>query len=429
MMSTRRDKLFHTQVLENGLRIIIVSQNESLVTSAGVFIRQGSRNEDDEDNGISHFLEHLVFNNHRAIQRKKKAVEKLTNNGGILSAFTTKECTSFEGVALNQHAKLLFQSLYDLIFDSYFTIEDVIAERKVILAELKRKLSSTDQITDYLGQCIYGDIGYGKRILGTEEFITNVELEQLSRRYRESYVADNVAIVIITSLRVADIFSQVQEIFQNIPSGIANPKEVEIANHVQLKILKRKSEQLIVCLGGVGPSLRDDESAIFEVASTAWGENPNSRLAISAREKHGLVYHIQSFYRGYIQTGQWGVFTSVTKENFNELMKIIGEEIYRFQSEPFQTEEINRSISILKTHLYSLLQRPEQYLRILGRRAVFRELTYPNELVRQYEIAAHSNINEIVKKYINLDSMSMVVMGDIDYDSVLESLSMMGGAK
>lgn len=418
--------MFHSQVLANGLRVIIVEQLESPIISAGIFIRQGSRNENELDNGISHFLEHLIFNNYRAIKRKKKLVEELSNNGGILSAFTTKECTSFEGIALNQHAQLLLQTLFDLIFEPNFNYEDVNAERLVILAELSRKLHSSDQIMDYLAQCIYGDISYGKRILGTEEFISHVKFENLHNYYKKAYVADNVAMVIMTSLNVSDIFKIVQELFENIPSGIPNPKEVEIVEQVQLKVLKQKSNQILVCLGGVGPSLRDDESAIFEVASTAWGESPNSRLSISAREQHGLVYHIQSFYRGYVQTGQWGIFASVTKENFGKLMKVISEEIHRFHTEPLKEDEIKRAISNMKTHLYCLMQRPEDYLRILGRRAVFREVIYPNELIRQYELATQDSIQSVVQKYINLESMSMVVMGDIDSDTVLETLSRMG---
>ncbi|MDA2092101.1 M16 family metallopeptidase [Bacillus cereus] len=418
--------MIHSAVLANGLRVLILEKNDSPVFSAGIFVRQGSRNESENENGISHFLEHLVCNSQRAIRRGKKVVEELINNGGVLSAFTTKECTSFEGIALNDHYKLLLECLYELIFNSTFTDADIDDERQIILAELKRKQHGTDQLVDYLVQGLYDDTGYGKWILGTEEFIMNVKQKQLEEKYREVYIADNTALVVITSLNSKEVFAVIEELFSRVPSGLPNPIEVDIIEQVNLKVLRQKSNHAYICLGGFGPSIRDQDSSSFELAINAWGNSPNSRLFMSAREKHGLVYHIQSFYRGYIQTGHWGVYASVSKENIPSLLKVIFEEVEKFHLEPLNDKEVRRITSTMKTQLHTMLYKPEQYLRLLGRRGVFREVVYPNETVREYELTTSSNIQDTVKKFINKNSISMVIMGDIESELILKTMNEIG---
>lgn len=418
--------MIYSSVLSNGLRVLILEKVESPVFSAGVFVRQGSRNEEDDENGISHFLEHLLYNNQRAIKRGKKIVEELINNGGILSAFTTKECTSFEGIALNNHYQLVLECLYELIFDSDFTDEDVEAERQIILAELKRKLNGSDQIIDHLVQGIYDDTSYGRWILGTTDFINNVKREQLIKKYSDVYVADNIALVVITSLNVKEVLLVIEDIFSRVHSGLPTAVEVDITETVNLKVLRQKSNQVYVCLGGIGPSTRDQNSSNFELALSSWGNSPNSRLCMSTREKYGLVYQIQSFYRGYIQTGQWGVYASVSKDNFSRLLEVIFDEIDRFHSVPLSETEITRVISTMKTNLYIMLQKPELYLRLLGRRGIFREVIYPNEIIRQFELANANNIKDVVNRFINKDSISMVVMGDIETDSILQTINKIG---
>ncbi|HEU4964370.1 MAG TPA: pitrilysin family protein [Bacilli bacterium] len=418
--------IIHSTVLENGLRIVIAEVPEMPVVSAGLFFRQGSRNEADDENGISHYLEHLLFNNQRAIRRKKRAVESILFNGGVLSAFTTKECTSYEGVALKQHAHLLFESLYELVFEGEFSAEDVEAERPIILAELKRKTAGSDQITDYLVQGIYGNTGYGKWILGTEDFISSVQVDQLRERYEKSYCADNCSLVVLTSLEVRELMPMITELYSRVPSGTPTPLEVNLSEEVHLKVLRQKSEQVYLCLGGVGPSSRDESTAMFEMAMAAWGSLPNSRLFLSARERDGLVYQIQSFSRHYVQTGQWGVFSSVSRKNFEPLMAVLAEEIHRLREEPLSEAELSRTASVLKTDLYLKMQQTGHFLKLLGRKEIFRETIYPNDLIRQLELATPERVMESVRDSVRPLGTSLVVMGDLDTDQALQAMNLIG---
>jgi predicted Zn-dependent peptidase len=276
---------------------------------------------------------------------------------------------------------------------------------------------------DYLMQGIYAHSGYGNWILGTEPFISTVRMELLKQRYEEIYVADNCALVVVTSLDVREIVATIQALFGGVPSGIPTPIEVPISEQVHLKVLRQKSEQVILYMGGIGPSTRDEGAKNFEVAVTAWGTIPNSRLFLSAREREGLVYQIQSFYTGHVQTGLWGVLTSVSKKKFPELMKVLHEELDRLHAEPLTEMEIMRGVSVLKTNLFTKLQQPDYYLRVLGRREAFRETIYPNDLVRQYELALPERIQTWVQDYVRPLDLSYVVMGDVGADDVLQAIN------
>lgn len=418
--------IVHSTVLENGMRVVVAEVPETAVVSAGLFVRHGSRNETEEESGISHFLEHLLFNNQRAIRRQKRGVEEILNNGGMLSAFTTKECTSFEGTALKKHTGLLFRSLFELVFEGGFTEEDVNAERQIILAEQRRKHSQSDQISDWLAAGMYEKTGYGNWILGSEEFVSNADAQQMQRRYEEIYVADNATLVVLTSDDVRQLMPMIQELYSRVRSGTPTPLEVPLTEAVHLKVLRQKSEQVFLCLGGIGPSSRDEGESWFEVAMCAWGGIPNSRLFLSAREREGLVYSIQTFTRSYVQSGHWGVYSTVSRSKFEPLMSVLAEEIHRLRTEPLSEAELNRTVSVLKTHLYTRIQQSGQFLRMLGRKEIFRETIYPNDLIRQYELTTPERVQAMVKEYVRPLGVSLVVMGDLDTDQALKAMNEIG---
>lgn len=416
--------LFHSTVIENGLRIVVYQKPESLITSAGLFIRHGARNEKSEEIGISHFLEHMLFNNQRAIKRGKNSVKELINIGGILNAHTTKECTIFEGLVLEKNLKTLLEALYELTFEGDFTEEDVLIERNIILAELNRKLHSADQIMDFLVQGIYDNTGYGNLILGNQETISSFTREKLKQKYEEVYIADNAVLVIITNGDINDVFEMSKEIYSKVGSGVPTPTEIDLSESVHLKVLKQNTEHVALCIGGIGPSLRDEGGKNFEAAIKGFGGTPNSKLSLAARERDGLVYQIQSFYRGYIQTGNWGVFTTVSKSNFYKLLEVLFEEIKIIRENSLNVEEINNVISSLKTDLFMKINNQQYLLKMLGENEIFSESIYPNSIIRQFELVTVKRAHEYLKKYTSPLGISLVAMGNVKAEKILNCIEL-----
>jgi|GEM_PF-4200101 len=411
-------------VLPNGLRFVFIEQDNPVV-EMGIFVRQGSRNEEPSESGVSHFLEHLVANTGRAASRGKESVRDILAAGGILNAHTTKEFTSYEGLALQESAPLLFQALYDLVFDPDVREEDVETERSVILEELHAKLRSSQQLVDHLAQGIYGNIGYGNWILGNEPFLKNVTLETCLARYRTAYVADST-VVIVLAKKGAQYLNFLADLFGQVPSGRPSPVDVPLAEEIHLKVIPQKSRQTVVALGSTGPSGRDEGAEVFDLAMAVWGSIPNAQLFTSVREREGLAYHVQTFTTTFIQTGLWGITAGISSENLDRFMDVVGEEIRRVRSEPFDRSEIARGVSVLKTHLYSRSTESDFFMRLVGQRAVFQELFFLNDLFRKFELVTEEAIMDAFDQYVRPERLSVVVIGDHDDENVLAAMKRIG---
>lgn len=413
--------MLFSDVLPNGMRIVIASHPDTAIVSCGIFVRQGSRNEEGYKSGMSHFLEHMIFNTQRAVRRNKTNVSKLLNSGGFVNASTTKECTSFEGTTLVENTEVLLRALYELVFEAKFSAEDIQIERGVILAEIKRKQGSTGKLYDYLTQCLYGQAGYGNLVLGIEETISQFTIEQLMDCYNQIYVADNIVVAVVTNQEPNELMQLANEIFRKVKSGEPTPTNIPVSEEVHLKVLRQKSEQVHLVMGGIAPSIRDESSPSFDVSIHAWGVVPNSRLFLEVRERRGLVYQIQSFYNGYFQTGHWGIYTIVPRNKFDEVMRVLVNEVDRIGKEPFSTNETSRTISAFKTNLYSKFQHSDYYQKSIGRREIFGESFYPNNMIRRYERAEPNQMFENTSKYINPHRLSIAAIGEIERDDILNN--------
>ena len=419
--------IVNSEVLENGLRVIVVNWPKSKLLNVGLFVRQGARNENESTNGVSHFLEHMLGNTQRATRLGKSSVKTLLSVGGLVNAHTTKEYTSYECSVLSEHFDLSLQVLYDLVFQPNLSPEEVELERRVILAELARKLSSANQLIEHFAQGVFSSTGYGNWILGSKETIEQVTSESLQILYEETYVADNMSIVIVTDLESRDVIHRVAERFGDVLSGIPNPIEIPMLEAVGLKVLRQPgTPQLSFCLGGIGPSSRDESSLQYSVGITSWGTIPNCRFFEEVRDRRGLVYSLQSFYHSYIQTGIWGVAGTVEKKNFAELMNVIGHHIHNARSHGLQEDEISSGISMLKTAYLTEIQQQKVFMNMIGKNAIFSNLIYPNDAFRQFALATLDVIKGLFYQYIQPTRLSIVVLGDVDSEAVLEYMTKIG---
>jgi predicted Zn-dependent peptidase len=411
-------------VLPNGMRFLFVEQ-DSPVVEMGIFVRQGSRNEEPHESGVSHFLEHLIANTRRAAERGNHSVRDILAAGGILNAHTTKEFTSYEGLALKEHAPLLFRALYELVFHPDLRPEDVETERHVILEELNAKLRSSQQLVDHLTQGIYGNMSYGNWVLGNEPFLNTVTLNACLQRYQSAYTADSTVVILMAKqgLQYLDLLV---ELFGQVPSGRPTPVDVPLAEEIHLKVIRQKSRQTVLVLGSTGPSARDEDAETFDLAMATWGSIPNAQLFNAIREREGLAYHIQTFTTTFIQTGIWGITAGISADNLDRFMEVVGEEIRRVRTEPLSRAEIARAVSVLKTHLYSRSNETDFVMRLIGQRAVFHELLFLNDLFRKYELADPDAIGETLRQYVRPERLSVVAIGNHDEETVLAAIKRMG---
>ncbi|WP_128895465.1 M16 family metallopeptidase [Longirhabdus pacifica] len=413
----------HTYVLENGIRVVVVNPNDQLMTTtAGIFIRQGGRNENDVNNGISHFIEHLLANTSSAITSEKEHVKRILANGGILNASTTKELTYYFGTCLKEYSNDLVHALYELVCQFNITEEDIERERKIILDEYRNKLKTTNQIYEHFWSTIYGNMSYGNWIIGTEENIHHFDSDHITNYYHETYVADNMTVVLITNEKAEEVINMTVDIFSDVKNGMPTPLEVVLAHEVGLTNIQTNSDQLVVCFGDKGPSFSDHHSVSFELLTAVWGSIPSSRLFQVLREEHNLVYQVQTFSNSYVQTGNYGVIANVHKNNFQNFIDILYYEFSLLTQESFIPEEISRAVSVLKTFLLTKLNSPDFLLKLIGSRAVFGHYFFINEMIRELSRVTPEELQHIAKQYIKPDNISIISIGNITEDDIMNAL-------
>lgn len=411
--------IIHSSVLENGVKVVVVQSKNQRTTTAGVFLRQGARNETFEQNGISHFVEHVISNTSKNATHKKH-VTKMISNGGILNATTTKDITFYFGTCLSTHTADLLKALQEMVFEARFTEDIIEHERKIITDEFDNKLKTTGQIFEHFWETIYGNMTYGQWVIGRREFISSVNAHMLEEFYNQHYVADNTTVVIISDLDIYEIISITSEIFGEIQSGMVNPNEVKLSTNTGLKIIPSNSQQLSFCLGSYCPSFRDSHTTEFELLIALWGSIPSSRLFNTLREQKSLVYQVQSFSHSFVQTGNFGVTAYVNKKSLPEFINALYEEIYRLRNVPFEQEEINRGISVLKTFLLTRLSSPDFLLKLIGLRATFGHHFFLNQMIRELERVTPEKLLNIAREVVIAEEMSLVCIGDVSAEEILD---------
>lgn len=413
----------HSYVLENGIRVIVVNTNDqSMTTTAGVFIRHGGRNESELDNGMSHFIEHLLANTKSAVDKNKMFVKKIQSNGGILNATTTKEITYYHGTCLKEYTSDLIEALYEIVNEPDFTHMDVAREKKIIMDEYRNKRSTTNQIYEHFWSTIYGNKTYGNWVIGNEDTIQSFNLEQIRGYYETTYNADNMTVVVLTSEDAYKVINKINEIYSSVKNGTPSPTEVVVAHEVGLNNIQTSSDQLVVCFGDKGPSFSDHNSTSFELLTALWGSIPSSRLFQVIREEHNLVYQIQSFSNTYVQTGNYGVIANVHKNNFHKFVELLYYEIDRLRNEPFKQDEISRAVSVLKTFLLTKLNSPDFLLRLIGNRAAFGHHFFLNEMVRELGRITPDHLLTLANDYMKPDNLSVITLGNITGDEIMETI-------
>src|SRR3954465_6340630 len=289
------DRNIQRAVLPNGLTIITEELKHIRSVSIGIWLKTGSRDEDLPWNGISHFIEHMVFKGtqHRTAEEIARQVDSI---GGNMDAFTAKECISFSIKVLNEHVPIALDVLSDLVLNPVFDSQDISRERGVILEEIKMDEDNPDYLVhEIFTQNFWKDHPLGRPILGTKETVRSFEQEKLFKYYRQHFSPNNMIISAAGNLNHHAFVQLIKERFaalDRVPNGFHLPAPAVTARVVTRN--KKSLEQVQLCLGVPSHPISDEKRYVSYVLNTVLGGGMSSRLFQKIREEQGLVYSIYS---------------------------------------------------------------------------------------------------------------------------------------
>ena len=299
--------------LPNGVRVITEVMPHVRSISVGIWIGTGSRRENSEQNGISHFIEHMLFKGttHRSAEDIARSVDSV---GGNLDAFTAKELVCFNTKVLDQHLPLAFDVLADLVLNPAFRDEDIDKEKGVILEEIKMEADSPDYLVhEIFSSNFWKDHPLGKPILGTRETVKRFDRQTIGDYYRAVYAPSNLLITAAGNLTHDALVTLVRQHFEALAPNGAAPADQVPATHARIALRNKKSlEQVHLCLGVPSYPLPHQERFACYVLNTLLGGGMSSRLFQNIRERQGLAYAVFSELSPYRDTGCLSIYAGTS---------------------------------------------------------------------------------------------------------------------
>src|SRR6266700_204545 len=403
-------------VLPSGLTILTERMEHIRSVTMGGLIRAGSRHELPEVNGISHFVEHMVFKGTQSRSAKRIARE-VDAIGGNLDAFTGKETICFNLKVLDEHVPTALDVLSDLVLNPVFNNEDIMRERGVILEEIKMDEDNPDYLVhEIFTQNFWKDHPLGRPILGTRDTVKRFERTPVFDFYRQRCSPGNVIITAAGHLNyerfvelVAKHFAEMKPMSKGFHS--APPKIVTKI------ILRNKNalEQVQICVGVPSYPITHERRHTSYILNTLLGGGMSSRLFQNIRERQGLAYAIYSDLNPYRDTGCLSIYAGTSRESATKVVECVVSEFRKLKSEPVPADELRRSKDQLKGSLMLSLESSTARMSNLARQEMYFDHFYGlDELIEKIECVTAEELQELANQFFQTENVAVTILGNLN---------------
>jgi predicted Zn-dependent peptidase len=402
--------------LANGLVVITEPMEHVHSVSVGAWLRSGSRREPPELNGISHFIEHMLFKGTRR-RTAEDIAREVDSVGGMLDAFTSKEMVCFNTRVLDEHLPKAFDVLSDMLLEPKFAGEDIDREKSVILEEIRMTQDNPeDLVHELFTQNFWNPHALGRPILGTPETVSALTRETLESWFHHGYAPNNLVITAAGHLEHARFVDLVADRFAKLspsPDGPNDPVPHPVP-HITLR-KKNELEQVHICIGVAALPMPDRRRFAVSVLNDVLGGGMSSRLFQNVRERQGLAYAIFSELNAYKDVGTLSVYAGTSLETAPRVVQCVLEEFRRMKDGPLSAEELRRSKDHLKGATLLALEGTGQRMNSLARYHIYfnRHFT-PQELIAMLESVTPEEVQQIAREFFRRDRVAASVVGNLD---------------
>ena len=403
-------------VLPNGLTILTEEMEQIRSVSIGVWVRSGSRHEAPESNGISHFVEHMVFKGtkHRTALDIAREMDSI---GGNMDAFTGKECICFHAKVLDDHLPIAVDVISDLVLHPLFEDKDIAREKGVILEEIKMDEDNPDYLVhEIFIQSFWKDHPLGKPILGTKDTVRRFHQEALFDFYRERFAPGNLVISAAGHLKHDHIVDLIGERFGGL-KALKNGFH-SAPPRVSAKVITRNKkalEQVQICLGVPAISISHDQRYVSYILNTLLGGGMSSRLFQKIREEQGLAYSIYSDLNPYSDTGCLCVYAGTSKASAPKVVHQVVAEFRDLLDRLVPADELRRVKDQLKGSLMLSLESSTSRMSNLARQEMYFERFFGlDEIIDRVEAVSAEDVRELSRQMFRPDTTAVTVLGNLD---------------
>jgi len=379
--------------------------------SVGFWIESGSRFETPEQNGISHFIEHMLFKG--TPRYSAEAIAQLFDGlGGEVNAATGRDYTVVYTRVLDEHLERAVPVIADMIQRPGFF--DLDQEREVVLEEIAMyEDDPQDQVHDLINMAVFPGQALGRPVIGTAEVIGGVPEAGVRAYHRSHYTAPNMVVAASGHIEHDRLVALAGALLSEVALDTA-PDDWEPAapGPPSLVIKEKATEQYHLCLGGPGLNRNDPRRHVQSVLDTVLGGSMSSRLFQEVREKRGLAYSVGSYVVGYADAGQVGVYLGTREDNLATACEVVATELRRLAEEPLPPDELRRAKDHLKGRLVLSLESPGTRMNRIGKAVLTgTELLTIDEIIERVEAVTVEDVRDLAEEFWQPDTMSAAAIG------------------
>jgi predicted Zn-dependent peptidase len=355
--------------LPSGVRVVTEAVPSVRSVALGLWTRTGSRDEGPGQEGLSHFLEHLLF---KGTERYSaiEISERFDGMGAAANAATSKESTHIHARFLDEHTEDAFDLMAEMMLAP--TFPDIDSERDVVLEEIAMyEDEPSDRVHDFLAEAVYGTHPLGRRVLGEADVIASIPIPKIAEYHDGRYVAGNLVVAAAGHVDHGEIVALAKRLVQPEAGTVAAVNGDEPADERRLRFHSKDTEQFHICFGAPGIARADDRRFTLAVVDSAFGGSVSSRLFREVREKRGLAYSVGSYSEQYLDRGTVAMYVGTREDNVAEACEIIGRELASLRDEGIRGEELERAKEHVKGRMVLSLESSAARMSRIARSILF----------------------------------------------------------
>ncbi|MGM9525583.1 MAG: M16 family metallopeptidase [Peptococcaceae bacterium] len=406
---------YEITTLDNGIRVITETVNHVQFMSMGFWVGVGSRYETEQQWGITHFIEHMLFKG-----TERRTAEQISSEvdavGGQLNAFTSKENTCYYIKTLTEDFPLAMDVLSDMFLHSRFSNEEIAKEREVIIEEIKMyEDTPDDQVHDLLAANLWPQHPLGRAILGTEESIAAFDHDMLKDYMKQYYTGSNIVVSVVGNIDHAQVVEAVKAALGAIPKGQKNTFPLAGRAEAGVHCYYKDIAQSQICVAVPGVAKEDDRLFPLSILNTYLGGGMSSRLVKKIREEEGLAYSVYSYNGSYTDTGAFVIAVGTRPENCQRVIDIILQELEDVRQHGITSQELEKSFSQLKGSLFMGLETVNSRMNKLGRSMLaYDRVITPEENVEELSKVTVADVKALANDLFRRENLQVTVLGAVD---------------
>jgi predicted Zn-dependent peptidase len=410
--------VYQKTILDQGLRVLTSSMPHTRSVSVGFFISVGSRYETKVENGVTHFIEHMLFKGTAKRPKARDIAVAIEGIGGVFNASTGRELTTYWTKVGQDHFSIALDVLADMLLNSKLEEEELEKERGVIIEEINMTLDRpSDRVHLLATDLIWPDHPLGRDQAGTKESVSAITRPMVQAYISRNYQPTNTVLAIAGNVehdRAVEEATAQLGAWQRKPDSSYTPMNLE-QEEARVRLERGNTQQAHLALVLPGVSRFDDDKYNLSLLNTILGQGMSSRLFLEVREKRGLAYSVYSYISPLLDTGLMGVYAGVDAEQIEQALQAILEELDKMRQEPVSDDELGKAREFTKGRLQLQMEDSFAVASWIGRQESLEDRVLSvDEVLQKVDAVTTADIQRVAQRLIRQDKLNLAVIGPFD---------------